>query len=535
MPRTSTSRLLVLLAIVFVILSTVNALKKGGDAAVFFEGGRRFLHAEPLYAGSSAADGFIGPPFQAMFFAPFAAVASASPVAAKLLWHALNVVCLGLGIWLSMKAWDAVRGQNGLPGRSWLTMLFAPLIAILLPLQTNFEHQNMNTVLLALIAGATWQLTLGSAAVGGLLIGTATALKAFPALLILYLAARRYWTAAITAVASAFVLSVPISLGVYGLSGFSDLVSAFWRLSNSGWPIRGNNQSLIAALDRLTIGTLTAGVEGTGVRVMSEAPLAAALFAGVAVLLMAALVMVLVRTPKQRMSIPCEVTAVTVLAILLSPIAWDHYWTMMFPAFLILHECSDAAVLGRPARYAFWIAAVLTTGLSPLTLGRTGFNLSRIFRPTRWLRSSCSPACWRCAERASSERRAASSEQLVADKHHQPRADGGDDIDDRQEGKRSMQTACIEQHAARTGDGLGAEERRCRTDEGHPRGDEHVALRVEAIRVDSRVGEEAIEALSRQKEQQHHPRHDHRLVFNCKERIFSTHCFSAGYSSRVAL
>ena len=50
-------------------------MNKGGDAAVFFEGGRRFLNAEPLYAGSSAADGFIGPPFQAMFFTPFAAVA----------------------------------------------------------------------------------------------------------------------------------------------------------------------------------------------------------------------------------------------------------------------------------------------------------------------------------------------------------------------------------------------------------------------------------------------------------------------------
>jgi hypothetical protein len=38
--------------------------------------------------------------------------------------------------------------------------MFAPLAAILLPLQTNFEHQNMNALLLALLAGATWQLTL---------------------------------------------------------------------------------------------------------------------------------------------------------------------------------------------------------------------------------------------------------------------------------------------------------------------------------------------------------------------------------------
>jgi Glycosyltransferase family 87 len=370
-------RLLALFALLFAVVSTINALNKGGDAAVFFEGGRRFLHAEPLYEGSSAADGFIGPPFQAMFFAPFAAVASRNPVAAKLLWHALNLACLGLGVWLSVKTWMAVRGATGLASRSWLPMIFAPLLAILLPLQTNFEHQNMNALLLALVAGATWQLTLGSAAVAGLLIGTATALKAFPALLILYLAARRHWSAFTTAVASALVLSVAVPIQIYGASGFSSLAKDFWRLGNSGWPIRGNNQSLVAAVDRLTMGPLAAGVDRSGVRVPSDAPLAIALVLAVAILLIGTLVVILWKTRRRSASIPIEAAAVTTLAILLSPIAWDHYWTMLFPAFLIVHDSSDDALLGRKGRYAFWIAAVLTTGLSPLTLGRTGFNLAR--------------------------------------------------------------------------------------------------------------------------------------------------------------
>ena len=367
----------VLCAVLFGLLNTINALNKGGDAAVFFEGGRRFLHAEPLYAGSSAAAGFIGPPFQALFFSPFAAVASASPVAARLLWHALNLACFGLGVWLTVKTWDVVRDRAGLPARSWLPMLFAPLVAILLPLQTNFEHQNMNAVLLALVAGATWQLTLGSAAIGGLLIGAATALKVFPALLIVYLAARRYWTAAIAATTSAFVLSVAVPMAVYGLPGFSDLVWTFRRLSTSGWPIRGNNQSLIAAIERLTPAPLAAGVDPGGVRVPGESPLAALLFGAAALLLVAALVVILVRTPRRPMAIPCEIAAVTVLAILLSPIAWDHYWTMMFPAFLILYDGRDERLLGRVGPYAFWTAALLITGLSRLTLGKAGFSLAR--------------------------------------------------------------------------------------------------------------------------------------------------------------
>ena len=49
----------------------------------------------------------------------------------------------------------------------------------------------------------------------------------------------------------------------------------------------------------------------------------------------------------------------------------------MFPAFLIVYDSRDDRLLGRAGDYAFWTAAVLTTGLSPLTLGSSGFNLAR--------------------------------------------------------------------------------------------------------------------------------------------------------------
>ena len=101
------------------------------------------------------------------------------------------------------------------------------------------------------------------------------------------------------------------------------------------------------------------------------------LFGVLALALVAALVVILVRTPRRASAVRAELAAVTVLAVLLSPIAWDHYWTLMFPAFLILYDSRDQRLLGRAGGYAFWSAAVLTTGLSPLTLGRSGFNLAR--------------------------------------------------------------------------------------------------------------------------------------------------------------
>ena len=41
------ARVFAFVAVVFAIVTTVNAVNKGGDARVFFEGGRRFLNAEP--------------------------------------------------------------------------------------------------------------------------------------------------------------------------------------------------------------------------------------------------------------------------------------------------------------------------------------------------------------------------------------------------------------------------------------------------------------------------------------------------------
>jgi alpha-1,2-mannosyltransferase len=363
-------RLAIALALLFTVLNTANAINKGGDADVFFEGGRRLLAAAPLYEGSSAAAGFIGPPFQALFFAPFAAVGG---VTAKIIWHLINVAALFVGIWLTWRTWSPIRARIGLPPAPVLRTILIALLAVLVPVQTNFEHQNMNALLLALLAGATWQLTFGSAIAAGALIGSATALKAFPILLVLYLAFTRQWLALLSAIVTTVTLTL-LPILVYGPAAFLDFLETFWRLANSGWPARGNNQSLVAALERVT-----SGFDASGVRVPADAPLAATLFVGIAVVLAVALIVVLASTPRSRQQdrIPCEVAAVTILAILLSPIAWDHYWTLMFPAFLIAYDSQDPKLLGGAGRYAFWTAAALTTLLSPLTLGSAGFNVAR--------------------------------------------------------------------------------------------------------------------------------------------------------------
>jgi alpha-1,2-mannosyltransferase len=401
------TRLLIVLAFVFAVLNAVNALNKGGDAGVFFEGGRRLLNRENLYAGSSAAAGFIGPPFQAVFFAPFAAIAAVSTSAAKIAWHLVGLVCFAAGVWCSAKAWDAARADLGRPPRTWLPSLLFPLVAVLLPLQTNFEHQNLNPLLLALIGGATLQLANGGSAIAGVLLGTATALKVFPAILIALLLLRNR-RAAIVAIVTTIVLTL-LPLAIYGGAEYEQLLRDFWRLANSGWPVRGNNQSLIAAIDRYL-----SGFSGEGIRELHGTVVMAYSLAAGLMLLSALWTVIACRSP-QRPTLLVQLSAVIVISVMLSPIAWDHYWLLMFPAFLILFD--SAPWLGRPGRYATYVAAVLVSGLSPLALGKLGFNVARDLSAYTMagviLYVSLLGLCWRMSRRSAGERRMGRSPRLI--------------------------------------------------------------------------------------------------------------------------
>jgi alpha-1,2-mannosyltransferase len=370
MPSTDRWRALALaLATIFVAVNTLHVLNpnKGGDADVFFDGGRRLLHGLPLYEGSSAAAGFVGPPFQAIFFTPFAAIDAVNRQFARLLWYAVNLVCLAAGIRWTLRAWAATRKRLGLSCSPWLPGLFAPLAAVLMPLQTNFEHQNMNAVLLGLLTAAMSRLTSGSAILAGVLVGVATALKAFPALLIAYFAIRRHWDACVAALVTAIVLTFVPAL-VYGPSGSIETLGTFFRIAGSGWPTRGNNQSLLAAISRLIEPSTSTGVDGVG-----GAPLVIGLFVVAALALVAAAVVVLISRAISA-AVPAEMAAAITLAVLLAPIAWDHYWVLVLPSFVILYYSND---LWPQARIVFWTAAILTTGLSPLIVGQSGFNAAR--------------------------------------------------------------------------------------------------------------------------------------------------------------
>jgi hypothetical protein len=349
------SRPLIIVLALVALANLPNALHKGGDFQVFLEAGRRTLARSPLYEGSSPGSGVVGPPAQGVLFAPFSAIARVSDPASRLAWYAVSLFALCLGVWGWARAIPAAR--NGHPAGTAHALW--PLVAVLMPLQTNFEHQNMNPLLLGLTGLGVLALARRRDPAAALLLGTAAALKAFPALLLAYLFVRG--RARVASMATAFAVALTaLPVLWYGPSAavrnWSDWVSLVML---RGWPDRSQNQSLAAWLGR----TMDPAI--------AEPAMAVGFVGFVVILGWLARRMRSVAAP----SLAEELALVLGCAVLLSPIAWDHYWVLMFPAFLAVFSRRAPASHAEPA--TFWVAAVLVSGVSPIFLGTYGFNVVR--------------------------------------------------------------------------------------------------------------------------------------------------------------
>jgi hypothetical protein len=367
-----------LIGATWVVINGVNALNKGGDFSVYLDAATRFLAGRPLYEASGVAAGLVGPPFQPVLFVPFVLMAGAGDAFARLAWYLVNVLSLGVGLYAWHTALTAARPPHVATSPS--TMVW-PLLAVFYPLQTNFEHQNINAVLLAMSGIGALREVQGRSVAAGFWLGAAAALKVFPLLLFGVLAVRRCWRALGCAIVTAIALTC-LPLLRYGPEGYVDLLRDWWSFSGQGqWPIRRNNQSLFAMFGRyfseadlLTWGpipdTASAGVH--------------LIWLVTAVTISTAFLWMIARDPAAS---PPGTTTIALagglcLAVLLSPIAWEHYWLLLWPVFAI----SYAPPAGSPSwvRAAFWVGSVLTSGIVRPTVGRAGLAIARGLSARTW-------------------------------------------------------------------------------------------------------------------------------------------------------
>jgi alpha-1,2-mannosyltransferase len=327
---TARGRWLVALSILYAAIVIPIGIHKGIDFEIHLKGTQGLLAGQPVLA-EAATIGVWWPPFAVLALTPFALVARLSLPLAKSIYALLGVACV---------TWSIAR--FGSAGRKHLVWAVA---AVAVPLQINFDYLNINAFLLALVVAAGFDLARGRDTRAGIWLGLATALKVFPGLLLLYAAYRRRWRPALLGAALALGLSVCglLPLGIAGAvaSGRDWLVHS----SAGVWVLHRRNQSLPALLERA--GAAHASVIAIDLLLLTLA--AVALWRS---------------TPDD--DVVHDVGLVTLLAILLSPIAWDHYYLLAFPAWV--------AALGRSpnqrtrvAQIALCAAGIATSGA--LTVG----------------------------------------------------------------------------------------------------------------------------------------------------------------------
>jgi len=322
--------LLIVAATLWAGVVILTAAHKSGDLTPELAQSERLLHGLPLYERNPSL-GVWWPPLTAVMLVPFALIARANPGVANGAWAALGVACV---VW-------SVRQAGHRPG-GWTPALVG-LLAVAKPLHNSFEHGQITAVLLALVVAATVALERARDAPAGVWIGLATAVKAFPGLLLPYLALRRRWRALLAGCATAAGLTLAAMLP-YGPLG---AVRTAWE-----WFTLNTHATGVGEFRMQKLGRLVYDLGGPSFAVTAAA---------------VALTAVVGWAVWKRRALPgpmdawYEAGVVTLVAVLISPIGWFYYFGLLFPAWV--------AVLSRPTgsrwsprRLGLVAAGLLTSG-----------------------------------------------------------------------------------------------------------------------------------------------------------------------------
>ncbi len=356
---------------IFVSASTHRS--RGGDFRGFLVAGERFLDGTFLYHGSSVATNVTWPPFFSLFIVPFTLLARISLPMTQVLWYITNAALLivTIDIWCRISYRKPLGWFDETRRLSFYSMsVFIPLVLITQPIFKVFVQLQLNVLILFLLSLTFFYLQDDRECLSGLYLGFATALKAFPILVIPYLAYRRKSRTIVVMALSTIVLTMLPALR-YGAQDHIQNLAAWFRISLSGgYPLGGLNQSAYAMIARwiasdpfilMKVKLPPPPVDGVASMVSMW------VFRGMYVSFVALFLLVIHRCGQRIFA--AEAAFMVTLCMVFSPIAWQHYWILTLPAYFVLHSLYEES-RSRALFYAIWASFVVITVLS--VIGQTG-------------------------------------------------------------------------------------------------------------------------------------------------------------------
>ena len=289
-------RVLLALGGLYALVNAFIGIHSGGDFVFHVRLAERLLQGQAPYADFNGAIGLPWPPFAIVTLVPFALLARLSLPLTKAVWAIGNVALFG---WCLVQAYRHA-------GR-WTPVVLA-VAAVAQPLQSSFQHLNINIVLLALVVLAIADLEQGREMRAALWIGVATALKGYPGVILFYFLVRGRWRPLVAGVAAGLTFLIMVPAGLAGPA----IVSGYVHLALTAQSTQAlAGQSIGGLVTRLGGSVATAVI----LDLLAVAGVAAVLWRG------------------RASSEPTyEVGMSAVLAVLLAPLNRLHYYVLAFPA-----------------------------------------------------------------------------------------------------------------------------------------------------------------------------------------------------------
>jgi len=277
---------------------------------------------------------------------------------AAIMWFFLELICLSASVAFLLR-W------LGVEKRVVIASLSALLILVWPPVSSELVLGQLNALLFVLLVGAWQALRSGKDIQGGILLGSAIAVKFVPWPIMIFLMLRRNWRAACAAISTLAIANVAAAT-LIGLDRTTYYYSTIGMSVSSLYHAHISNFSLWTIGWRIFDGTGSPVliVDGVSAPPLFNAP-AIAPFISIAIPF-AMLILGLIYAFQAR-TLDTSFGILICLMVPVSPVAWDHYLIpVLIPLVFAVHNLSSLDWPRKETNFALWIGVTffLSTALS---------------------------------------------------------------------------------------------------------------------------------------------------------------------------